>query len=129
MFIAVQHLDQVGLVVPPDDVQVAGVEQVAQLVAHQFDDGLECQLRRDALLDAVDERQFVGALQERALALGQLMLEALAETEIGQDPGGLACQCGQQVAVFAVEATQRAFGVGIEVAQQFPPRDQRRDQA
>ena len=44
------------------DTHVAGVEHVAELVADEIDDGLEIELRGHPLLDAVDHREFGGAL-------------------------------------------------------------------
>ena len=49
-------------VVEPADADVAGVQQIAQLVAHQIDDALEVERPRHAALDAVDHREFGGAL-------------------------------------------------------------------
>ena len=62
VLVDVEPLRPALLLVPPADGHVAGVEHFAQLVADQVDDGLEVELRRDALLDAVDHRQLGGAL-------------------------------------------------------------------
>ena len=51
----------VRCVVPPD-ADVAGRENLAQLVAHEVDDALEVERSCDALLDAVDHRQLGVAL-------------------------------------------------------------------
>ena len=129
VLVAVQRLDPIGLVVPPHDAQVAGGEHLAQLVAHQFDDGLELQLGRHALLDAVDQRQFAGALLELGGAFGHLALQALAGAQVGQCHGGLGGQCREPVAVNAIEATGHAVDVAIQAAQPFALGDQRGDDA
>ncbi len=50
------------------DAHVAGAKHLPQLVTHQIDDALEAELRRYALLDAVDHRQLgvplLGFLQQ-----------------------------------------------------------------
>ena len=55
-----------------DDARCRWREALAQLVADQVDDRLEVELRRQPLLDAVDDRQLGGALLgllEQALGL------------------------------------------------------------
>ena len=115
---------------------VAGVEQLAQLVADAVDDGLEAQRLRRALLDAVDHRELARAPFRLRLgaarlgrALGHLGLEARGEARVGQRHGGLRREQRQQVAVGVVETAERAVDVGIEIAEQLALRDQRRDQA
>ena len=55
MFVGVEIVDQVGFFIVPADLDVRGGKDLAQLVADQVDDGLEIQLGRQALLDAVDD--------------------------------------------------------------------------
>ena len=62
VLVLVHVMDKIGLCVVPADADVAGVEHLAQLVADQIDDGLEVELGRHALLDAVDDRELGGAL-------------------------------------------------------------------
>ena len=116
------ELQLAGRLVDPGDAQVAGAEQRAQLVAHQVDDGLVVQLRGNALLHAVDQRQL-------GSAPGHLAFKAINEARIGQRHGSLRGQHGKQVAVGVVEAPARTFDVGVEKAQQLIARHQRGDQA
>src|SRR5689334_4510583 len=62
--------------VAPANRHVAGAEKLAQLVADEIDDRLEVELRRHALLDAVDDRK-LGAtllgLAKQPLRLVELM--------------------------------------------------------
>ena len=62
MLVCVQVVNEVGLRVVPADADVAGVEDLAQLVADEVDDRLEVELGGHAFLDAVDHGQFGGAL-------------------------------------------------------------------
>ncbi len=128
-FVLVDEANLPCRLVRPVNAQVAGLEALAQLVAHQIDDGLEGELGRHALLDAVDQRQLAGALLELHRALGHLLLQPGGEAQVGQRDRGLGGEHRQQVAVGVVEAAARAFDVGVHVAQQFLPRDQRGDQA
>ena len=57
-------MNKVRLRVVPADAHIAGPEYFAQLVADEVDNGLELELGRHALLDAVDDRKLVGALLE-----------------------------------------------------------------
>ncbi|MGH7187345.1 MAG: hypothetical protein ACREIB_13840 [Pseudomonadota bacterium] len=57
VFVGVQKADQARGLIAPTDCHVAGCEHLAQLVAHQVDDGLEVALGCDALLDGVDDLQ------------------------------------------------------------------------
>ena len=58
----------------------AGLENIAQLVADQVDDGLEIELRGHAFLDAVDDRQLGRAL----LGLLQQALRLVEEAGVLQ---------------------------------------------
>ena len=58
----VEVVDQVGLPIEQADSDVVGAEDVAELVADEVDDRLQVELRREPLLDAVDDLQFGGAL-------------------------------------------------------------------
>ncbi len=62
MLVRVQVVGEVGLFVVPADPHVTCVEHFAQLVADEVDDRLEIELRRHALLDAVDDGELGGAL-------------------------------------------------------------------
>ena len=72
--------------VVPADADLACVEHLAQFIADQIDDGLEVQFGGQPLLDAVDDRQFggavfgdcsgVGFVEERAFSSATLMLVA-----------------------------------------------------
>jgi len=56
VLILIQIVDEAGGAVPPANADVAGVEQLAELVADEIDDRPEVESRRDSFLDAVDER-------------------------------------------------------------------------
>ncbi len=64
--------------VVPADADVAGLEDLAQLVADQVDDRLEVELGRHPFLDAVDHRQLGGAL----LGLLQQALRLVEEARV-----------------------------------------------
>ena len=55
VFVNIQSVNEVGLFIIPVDLQIAGIQHLAQFIAHQIHDGLEVQLGRQALLDAVDD--------------------------------------------------------------------------
>ncbi len=71
------------------DARVAGAEHLAQLVAHKIDDGLEVQVRGDAPMDAVDERQLGGARVAFGYAPLDLMLQPLRPLHVVEREGGL----------------------------------------
>src|SRR5438045_8659869 len=54
MLVHVDRMDEVGLLVPPPDAHVPGLEYLPQLVADEVDDLLEIELGGNPLLDAVD---------------------------------------------------------------------------
>ena len=62
MLVIVQLVEEVGFRVVPRNADVAGLENLAHLVADQVDDRLEVELGGHALLDAVDDRQLGRAL-------------------------------------------------------------------
>ena len=96
------HVHRLAVGIHESDVQVLAREHLAQLVAHQVHDGLEVQRARDALLDAVDQRQLGCALLGGRRALGHLLLQPLLRAQVGQRHGGLGGQGGQQVTVAVV---------------------------
>ena len=63
VLVLVEVMQQAGVGVIPADADLAGPEHLAQLVADQVDDGLEVEFGRDALLDAVDDRELAGVDQ------------------------------------------------------------------
>ncbi len=132
----VQQANQAGLLVQPAENQRAGAEQLDQLVADEIDDGLEVELGGHAFLDAVDDGELVRALLDEGVrglqflgALRDLLLEALRPLGVVECHGGLAREHAQEVAVRFTEPSEGAVEVGVEVAQQLPLRDQRRDDA
>jgi hypothetical protein len=78
VLVFVEKAHQPGLLVPPADADVAHAEDLAQLVADDVDDGLEVELRADAALDRMDQR-------ELGVALRQLLAQG------GLGPGSAAC--------------------------------------
>ena len=128
-FKAIEETHRTRRFVAPGDRHIAGVEHLAQLVAHQVDDGLEVQLRAHALLDAVDHREFGGALFGLGASLGQLVLQRFAGAQMGQRRGSLAGKRRQQRTVDGTEAAHVALDVGVQVTHQLLLCDQRRDEA
>jgi len=131
VLVFVQVMHESGRFVEPADADVAGGQDVAQLVADQIDDVLEVQLRRDALLDAVDDGELgvalLGFLQQ-ALRLGEeagivdrehrLRREIIATVVANQrvDRGGttLAFRLGEETGA-SPSSLARAFAVAREV--------------
>ncbi len=74
----IEEVDLVRFLVPPTDTDIAGAEHLAQLVADEIDDGLEVELGRHPLLDAVDDRELGGAL----LGFLQQMLRLVEEARV-----------------------------------------------
>jgi hypothetical protein len=110
------------------DADVWSLQHFAQLVSHQVDDRLEVELRGDALLDAVDDRELAGALLELGRALGDLALQARrrsARLRARRRPGR---EHGEQITVAVVEAAESAVDVAVDVTQQLALDDQRDDQ-
>src|SRR4030095_8455360 len=62
VLVCVQLVIEVRFRVVPANADVAGVEDLAQLVADQVDNGLEVELGRHSLLNAIDHRELRGAL-------------------------------------------------------------------
>ena len=86
------------------------------------------------LLDAVDDRELVRALLDDCLrrlqllgALRDLLFEPLRPLRVVERDGGLAREHAEEIAIGFAEPSERAVDVGIEVAQDLPLRDQRRD--
>ena len=136
MLVAIERVHLVGRLVQPPDLHVAGPEHLAQLVADEVDDGLEVELGRHALLDAVDDRELVRALLDQRVgrlqlgrALGDLLLESLRPLRVVERDRRLAREHREEVAVGVVEAAERAVEVRVQVAHQRVARDQRRDDA
>ena len=136
VLVLVEVMDQIGLLVVPADAEVGGLEHLAQLVADQIDDRLEVELGRHALLDAVDDRELVRALLDERVrrlqllgALRDLLLESLRPLRVVERHGGLAREHAEEVAIGFAEPSECAVEVGVEVAQDLPLRDQRRDDA
>ena len=73
-------MDEVELLVAPADAHVAGVEELAQLVTHEVDDGLEVELGRHPLLDAVDD----GELGRAVLGFLEQALRLVEEARVVQ---------------------------------------------
>ena len=114
--------------------EVRSGEHLAQLVADQVDDRLEIELGGHPLLDAVDDRELVRALLDDRLrrlqllgALRDLLLEPLRPLRVVERDGRLAREHAEEIAVGFAEPAERAVDVGVEVAQDLPLRDQRRD--
>ncbi len=62
-------------------------------------------------------------------ALGDLLLEAGSEAQVGQRHAGLAGEKREQIAVGVAEAAERALDVGVEEAEHLVLGQQRRDDA
>ena len=122
MLVGVEQQHAIARHVEPLDADVLDAQHLAQLVAHQIDDGLEVELRRHPLMDAVDQRQLAGALLD-------LERQPLGEACVDQGRGGLPGQHAQQVALAGGETAVTTFDVGVEEAQPFAARYQRGDNA
>ena len=90
----------------------------------------------DALLDAVDDRELVGALRELRVGHAQLvgalrdrLLEVLRALRVVERDRGLAREHGHEVAIGIAEAPERAVEIGVQVADDLAARHQRRDDA
>ena len=132
----VRHADHARRFIQHPHLHAHAGEDLAQLVTHQVDDGLEVHRRGHTLLDAVDQCQLGGALFGLGLgaarlmrAFGHLRFQPAGKAQVGQRHCGLAGQHGQQVAVGIAEAAEGAFDVGIHVAEQLALCHQRRYQA
>jgi hypothetical protein len=106
----------VARLVPPADHEIAGPEHLAQLVADQIDDSLEVQRRGHSLLDAVDDRELMGALLELRGALRDFLLEAFRKAHIVERDRCLRREEAEQVAVGIAKAPEHAVDVGVQVA-------------
>ncbi len=92
MLVFIKMNEQTRLKVMPADTDIFRMEHFSQLVAHQVNDGLEVQLGRQALLDAVDDRQFGIAL----LGLLEQALGLIEQTGILERHAHAVGQCLQQ---------------------------------
>src|SRR5215468_4479166 len=71
MLVLVQVVHEARFVFVPADADVAGMEYLAQLVADEINGGLEVELRRHSLLDAVDDSELGVALLDLAAGDGK----------------------------------------------------------
>ncbi len=71
----VQVVDQVIRCIVPADAQVASVQDLAQFVADQVNDRLEIQLRRQSLLDRVDNGKLAVRLLQFCGAFSNLLFQ------------------------------------------------------
>ena len=78
MLEVIGHRNQVGRLVVERHVHVAGAEDLGDLVADEVDDRLEIELRRQSLLNTVDDGELRGAL----LAFLEQALRFVEETGV-----------------------------------------------
>ncbi len=125
MFILVKIMNKVRLLVVPADAKVTRVQHLAQLVTHQVDDGLEVQLRRQPLLDAVDDGQLGHALLQLGGALGHALFQTPIKAGVLEGDGSLVGKGVEQVHVGLRERAEQCVGFGIDDAHHLSLRDQR----
>ncbi len=90
---------------------------------------LEVEPAGDAALDRADHLELADARVERLVAPGDLRLERSFPAQGDDRRCDLAGEHRQQVAFGVTKATDAAVDIAIEVAEQCPPGDERRDQA
>ena len=113
----VKVMHQAGLFVDPADPDIAGAEQITQLVTDQIDDALEVELCGHALLDTVDQRQLGGALLELRRPLSQCRPKAFPLVCARYDQ---CCPPGEprdEIALFALESAKLTLDIEIQIAE------------
>ena len=143
VLVTVEHLDHVGLVVPPGDVHVADAEDLAQLVADEVDHRLQVELGGNPLLDRIDHRELGPALfvlLVQAPDLGAHRL-ALHGTRRGRRSAPIAAayadergrrigrEGSESVALAHGEAAEGSLDVGVDEAEHALARNERGDDA
>ena len=121
MFKRVQHVQQIGVFVPPPDAHVVGVEDFAQLGAHEFDDAFEIERVGHALLNAGNHREFGVAL----FCFLQQPLRLVEQARILQRHAHAGGQRFQQAHVFRAERVLALQVVEDDDRLRLPGRQQR----
>ncbi len=103
--------------VPPEHAQVAGAEDLAQLVADHLHDAFEVEPARDGTLDRRYHFEFANALGQRRGRCLRLAFELLHPLLVVQRHGSLGGKHPDELAVARVKAAYAAFHVGIEITE------------
>ncbi|MFI4929450.1 MAG: hypothetical protein ACHP83_04380 [Burkholderiales bacterium] len=109
MLYDVQHVRGLRRLVAPRDREVFAAEHASQLLTDHFNDALEIERTRNALLDAIDQRQLGGML------VG-LPAQIRHGPQLAKRLGGPIREPGQSSQVACVKAAKSALLVDIQQA-------------